>query len=44
MPVNYKIDAMLELRKYLWNKLQAAGIFDPDIYWSDNIAEKAYNL
>jgi hypothetical protein len=39
MPVNYKIDAMLELRKYLWNKLQAAGIFDPDIYWSDNIAE-----
>ena len=39
MPVNYKIDAMLELRKYLWNKLQAANIFDPDVYWSDNVGE-----
>jgi hypothetical protein len=39
MTVNYKIDAMLELRKYIWTKLQAANIFDPDDYYSDNIGE-----
>ncbi len=39
MPVNYKIDAMLELRKYVWAKLQAAEIFDPEDYYSDNIGE-----
>jgi len=39
MTVNYKIDSMLELRKYLWTKLQAAGIFDPENYYSDNIGE-----
>jgi hypothetical protein len=30
--VNYKLDAMLDLRKYLWDQLQTAGIFDPDDY------------
>ena len=39
MTVNYKLDAMLELRKYIWAKLQAAEIFDPENYWSDNIDE-----
>jgi hypothetical protein len=39
MTVNYKIDSMLELRKYLWTKLQAAGIFDPEDYYSDNLGE-----
>lgn len=39
MPINYKLDAMLELRKYIWSKLQAAEIFDPEDYYSDNIAE-----
>lgn len=39
MTVNYKLDAMLELRKYIWNKLQAAEIFDPEEYYSDNIGE-----
>lgn len=39
MTINYKIDAMLELRKYIWTKLQAAGIFDADDYYSDNLGE-----
>lgn len=39
MTVDYKIDAMLELRKYIWTKLQAAGVFDPDEYYSDNLQE-----
>jgi hypothetical protein len=36
---NYKLDAMFELRKYLWEKIQAAGIFDKDDYYSDNLNE-----
>jgi len=39
MTVNYKLDAMLELRKYIWAKLQAAEIFNADDYYSDNIGE-----
>ena len=39
MTVNYKLDAMLELRKYLWSKLQATGLIDPEDYYSDNIGE-----
>lgn len=39
MTVNYKLDAMFELRKYLWEKLVAAGLFNPDSYYSENIAE-----
>ena len=30
--VNYKLDAMLDLRKYLWQELQDADIFDPNDY------------
>lgn len=37
--VNYKLDAMFELRKYMWNKMKVSGIFDSDDYWSDNLNE-----
>jgi len=36
---NYKLDAMLELRKYLWEELSTREIFDKDDYWSDNLNE-----
>lgn len=36
---NYKLDAMFELRKYMWNKMQSYSIFDKDDYYSDNINE-----
>ena len=39
MTANYKLDAMLELRKYLWKELYARNIFDEDDYWSDNLNE-----
>lgn len=39
MTANYKLDAMFEVRKYLWEKLVAAGLFNPDSYYSENIAE-----
>ena len=37
--VNYKSDAMFELRKYLWEKLKENNIFDQDDYYSDNLNE-----
>lgn len=39
MTANYKIDAIHEIRKFLWLKLQEAGIFDPQDYYSDNLQE-----
>ena len=39
MTANYKLDAMLELRKFLWNELKTRKIFDEDDYWSDNLNE-----
>jgi len=39
MTVNYKLDSMLELRKYLWGRMTTLGIFDADAYWSDNLGE-----
>jgi hypothetical protein len=36
---NYKLDAMLELRKYLWKELSTREIFDENDYWSDNLNE-----
>ena len=39
MTANYKLDAMLELRKYLWKELHTRNIFDEDDYWSDNLNE-----
>jgi len=37
MTANFKLDAMLEIRKFLWSELVEAGIFDSDEYYSDNI-------
>ncbi len=37
MTVNFKLDAMLEIRKFLWAELLEAKIFDEDDYYSDNI-------
>ena len=37
MTVDYKIDAIFELRKFLWNELKANKIFDANDYYSDNI-------
>lgn len=39
MTVDYKLDAMFELRKYLWTRLKAVGIFDEEDYYSDNVGE-----
>jgi len=39
MTVNYKLDAMLELRKFLWKELSDKEIFDENDYWSDNLNE-----
>ncbi len=39
MTANYKLDAMLELRKYLWQELYTRNIFDEEEYWSDNLNE-----
>jgi hypothetical protein len=39
MTVNYKLDAMLELRKFLWKELSDRQIFDENDYWSDNLNE-----
>ena len=38
--VNYKLDAMIELRKYLWQKLKDANIFTGSNYYSDNIGDE----
>ena len=40
MTVNYKLDAMLELRKFLWSKLKDSGIFDHTEYYSDNLGNE----
>ena len=39
MSPNYKLDAMLELRKFLWNGLSTTGIFDDEDYYCDNLNE-----
>ena len=39
MTANYKLDAMLELRKYLWTQLYTREIFDENDYWSDSLNE-----
>ena len=40
MTVNYKLDAMLELRKFLWEELKTAGLFEETDYYSDNIGQE----
>jgi hypothetical protein len=37
MTANFKLDAMLEIRKFLWAELLEANIFDEDDYYSDNV-------
>lgn len=37
---NYKLDAMFQLRKYLWESLLEAGIFNIDDYYSDVIGQE----
>ena len=37
MTANFKLDAMLEVRKFLWSELLDAKIFDEDDYYSDNV-------
>lgn len=39
MTVNYKLDASIELRKYLWQKLLDANIFLEEDYYSDSLGE-----
>jgi len=39
MTVNYKIDSMFELRKYIWKRLKETGIFIETDYHSDNLNE-----
>jgi hypothetical protein len=36
---NYKLDAVNEIRKFLWNEFKNAEIFDETDYYSDNINE-----
>lgn len=36
---NYKLDAMFEIRKFIWNRLTALNIFDEEDYYSDNLNE-----
>jgi hypothetical protein len=38
MTANYKLDAIIEIRKYLWENLKTVGIFNEDEYYSDAIS------
>jgi hypothetical protein len=40
MTVDYKIDAMFELRKFLWTQLKLSGLFDQEDYYSDNLGSE----
>lgn len=37
MTANYKLDAMFEIRKYLWDQFIEYKIFDEDDYYSDSL-------
>lgn len=37
MTIDYKLDAALEIRKYLWDQILTIGILEADDYYSDNI-------
>jgi hypothetical protein len=37
---DYKLDAMYEIRKHLWNELVDKNIFEPSEYYSDNIGQE----
>lgn len=36
---NYKLDAMFEIRKFLWSRLTELDIFEENDYYSDNLGE-----
>jgi hypothetical protein len=40
MTANYKLDAMTELRKFLWSQLLDYEIFNAEDYYSDNIGKE----
>lgn len=40
MTADYKIDAMFELRKFLWNQLKQNDIFNQEDYYSDNLGSE----
>jgi hypothetical protein len=39
MTTDYKLDATLEIRKYLWDQILTIGILDESDYYSDNVGE-----
>lgn len=39
MTVNYKLDSMYELRKFLWHNLVTLDIFNEDDYYADNLGD-----
>ena len=39
MTVDYKLDAMLDLRKFIWKELLAKELFDENDYYSDSLGE-----
>jgi hypothetical protein len=39
MTANYKLDAMFEIRKYLWDNLVSYNVFDPEEYYSDSLGD-----
>ena len=39
MTANYKLDAMFEIRKYLWDSLVSYNVFDPEEYYSDSLGD-----
>ena len=39
MTANYKLDALSEIRKYLWGQMITLGIFDESEYYSDSLGD-----
>jgi hypothetical protein len=39
MTADYKLDAMTELRRFIWSDLQTLNIFDPEDYFMDNLGD-----
>lgn len=39
MTTDYKLDASIEIRKYLWDQILTIGLLEAEDYWSDNLGE-----